>query len=230
MKRQEIRDIIVKGADDLTERQIKETIEAYSKNAVSYSKMWVWNPAHRENLSTQAKKLMRFVESGAKVLVPGAGVGRDTEMLSDTGFECTALDVSPQVLEEAKSRGVKATYLVHDIRKGLPFPDASFDAIFSDSVLEHIPKREIKNIMKEYYRVLVPHGILYIGVKAGAGEVYYRYDVGSKTHRRFYITYNEVEFHQLLAKSGFVMLEYWVDDHMDLKTHQWLAGLFRKNP
>lgn len=225
-----IKDIIVPAAADLTEEQIAETVLAYSKNAASYAKMWVWNPAHRTDLGTQAKKFLRFVESGAKVLVPGAGVGRDTEMLTDEGFECTAIDISAEVLEEAKSRGVKATYFVHDIRKPFQFPDGSFDAVFSDSVLEHIPKKDIRKVLNEYHRVLVPKGILYAGVKKGNGEIYYRYDVGNKQHRRFYITYNEAEFHQLLAESGFVLLEGWADEHMDKQTHQWLAGIFRKDP
>ncbi len=191
--------------------------------------MWVWNPAHRIELGTQAKKFLRFVESGAKVLVPGAGVGRDTEMLTDEGFECTALDISAEILEEAKSRGVKATYIVHDIRKRLPFASKSFDAVYSDSVLEHIPKKEVRKVLNEFHRVLRPRGILYAGVKKGDGEIYYRYDVGNKKNRRFYITYDEAEFHKILAESGFVLLEDWEDEHMDKQTHQWLAGIFRKN-
>lgn len=228
-KRKLIKDITVHRIKDLTEEQIVETVLAYSKNAASYAKMWVWNPAHRTDLGTQAKKFLRFVESGAKVLVPGAGVGRDTEMLTDEGFECTALDISAEILEEAKSRGVKATYVVHDIRQRLPFASKSFDAIFSDSVLEHIPKKDVRKVLNEFYRILRPRGILYAGVKKGNGEIYYRYDVGNRKNRRFYTTYNEVEFHKLLAESGFVLLEDWVDEHMDKQTHQWLAGIFRKN-
>src|SRR3990167_2593101 len=99
MKRRKlIKDITVPGVKDLTDGQIAETVLAYSKNSASYAKMWVWNPAHRTELGTQVKKFLRFVESGAKVLVPGAGVGRDTEMLTDEGFECTALDISAEVL------------------------------------------------------------------------------------------------------------------------------------
>jgi len=150
-------------------------------------------------------------------------------MLTDEGFECTALDISAEVLEEAKSRGVKATYLVHDIRQPLPFPDGSFDAVYSDSVLEHIPKKDVQKVLNEFHRVLRPRGILYAGVKKGDGEVYYRYDVGNRKNRRFYITYGEAEFHKFLAESGFVLLENWVDEHMDKQTHQWLAGIFRKN-
>ena len=225
-----IKDIIVPNAVDLTEEQIAETISAYSQNAASYAKMWLWNPAYRTQLGTQAKKFLRYVEYGTKVLVPGAGVGRDVEMLTDEGFECTALDVSPEVLEEAKSRGVKAEYVVHNIRQPLPFPDRSFDAVFSDSILEHIPKKDFRKVLNEYYRVLVPRGILYAGVKKGEGEIYYRYDISeSKSYRRFYITYSDIDFHKSLAEAGFVLLEDWVDEHMDPKTHVSLAGIFRKN-
>jgi SAM-dependent methyltransferase len=39
-------------------------------------------------------------------------------------------------------------------------PDASVDYIFSNAVLEHIPKDIIKEILKECIRILTPNGIL----------------------------------------------------------------------
>lgn len=228
MLKKTIEDVVVPGVKDLTEEQMKQTVEAYSQNAANYSRMWVWNPQYREDLNSQVRKFHRYVEYGSRVLVPGGGVGRDVEMLVDEGYECTAVDISPEVLEEAKSRGVKAKYLVHDIRKPLPFDDSSFDAVYCDSVLEHIPKKEVAIVLNEFYRVLVPGGIIYAGMKRGEGEVYYRYDVGNEKNRRFYITYSDAEFHELMARSGYVLLERWVEDHMDPRNHQWTSGIFRK--
>lgn len=230
MQKQQIKDVVVKDATDLTEEQIRETIEAYSENASIYARMWTWNLAHRDQVKDQQIiKFTHYVESGAKVLVAGSGAGRDLEMLVDEGFDCLALDISKEMLRESKERGVKAKYLVHDLRKPLMFPNGHFNAIYCESVFEHIPKREAQNILKELHRVLIPRGILYLGVKKGEGEVYYRFDVGNEKHRRFYNTYNDVEFHQLIASEGFVLLEYWIDDHFDRQTHQWLSAIVRKN-
>lgn len=230
VQKRQIKDVIVEGATDLTEKQIQETIEAYSKNAANYAKMWVWNPAHRDQVKDQQIiKFTHYVESGSKVLVAGSGTGRDLEMLVDEGFDCVALDVSRNMLKESTERGVQAAYIVHDLRKRLPFPTAAFDAIYCESALEHIQKREAQKVLKDFHRVLSSRGILYLGAKEGEGEVYYRYDVGTDRHRRFYITYNDVEFHQLMTNAGFVLVEFWIDDHFDRQTHPWLSAIVRKN-
>ena len=72
-----------------------------------------------------------------------------------------------QMLNEAKSRGIRSKYIVHDFRTKLPFPSTSFDAVYCESALEHVPKRKPSSFLQEFYPVLVPRGILYIGAKKG---------------------------------------------------------------
>lgn len=50
--------------------------------------------------------------------------------------------------------------LVHNIRKGLPFEDDTFDAVYHSHVLEHIPRAEAGKFMKEAVRVLKPGGVM----------------------------------------------------------------------
>jgi predicted SAM-dependent methyltransferase len=45
-----------------------------------------------------------------------------------------------------------------DIRKPLPFPDNSVDAIFTEHVLEHVKFLDGINFLKECYRILKPSG------------------------------------------------------------------------
>lgn len=46
-----------------------------------------------------------------------------------------------------------------DITKPLPFPDGSFDAIFSSHTLEHLYLSQTKSLLRECLRVLRPGGI-----------------------------------------------------------------------
>lgn len=54
--------------------------------------------------------------------------------------------------------------LAHDLKKGIPFPNASFDLVYHSHVLEHIPKSEADTFITECIRVLKPGGILRIVV------------------------------------------------------------------
>ncbi len=54
--------------------------------------------------------------------------------------------------------------LKHDLRKGLPFPDNYFDAVYSSHLLEHLTKEEAKKKLLEERRVLKNNGIIRIVV------------------------------------------------------------------
>lgn len=49
-----------------------------------------------------------------------------------------------------------------DIRKGLPFPDESFDAVYHAHLLEHLSLSEAKKFCQETCRILKPRGTLRI--------------------------------------------------------------------
>ncbi len=51
---------------------------------------------------------------------------------------------------------------IHDVKKGLPFPDNSGEAIYCSHFLEHLSRHDAFSFMKECYRVLVTGGIIRI--------------------------------------------------------------------
>jgi SAM-dependent methyltransferase len=77
---------------------------------------------------------------GKRVLDAGCGMGRFTEVCADAGAEVHAVDLSRAV--EAASRNLEHRPNVHiyqaDIMD-LPFPNESFDFIYSIGVLHHTP-------------------------------------------------------------------------------------------
>ena len=46
--------------------------------------------------------------------------------------------------------------LVHDLRKGIPFPDGSVGAVYHSHILEHIDRNAAQDFMEEICRVLKP--------------------------------------------------------------------------
>jgi SAM-dependent methyltransferase len=52
----------------------------------------------------------------------------------------------------------------HDLRFGIPLPDASCDVVYHSAVLEHIRRSDVKSFLAECHRVLKPGGIIRVGV------------------------------------------------------------------
>ena len=52
----------------------------------------------------------------------------------------------------------------YDIRKGLPFDDNSFDAVYHSHILEHLTPEQGKSLLAECHRVLSPRGVLRVVV------------------------------------------------------------------
>src|SRR3989338_9671485 len=53
----------------------------------------------------------------------------------------------------------ESDYVYHDIRKGIPFDDNTFDALYALRIIEHLTLREGEIFVSEIYRVLKPGGI-----------------------------------------------------------------------
>ena len=96
---------------------------------------------------------------GHEVLDLGCGTGRHTAWIAEAGARVTALDFSEGMLDEARRKvppGAPVRFIAHDLHDPLPFRDASFDAVVSGLVLEHL--RDLPAFFREASRVLRPGG------------------------------------------------------------------------
>ena len=101
----------------------------------------------------------QYLPTDARILDAGAGTGLVGKMLAEAGFHrLTAIDMSPGMLEEARSKGVYRDLRRMVLGQELDFPDDSFDAVVSIGVLTlgHAPARSLDEIV----RVTKPGGFL----------------------------------------------------------------------
>jgi SAM-dependent methyltransferase len=96
----------------------------------------------------------------------GCGVGRLTQPLARNFASCVGLDISHQMIQRAHSlnRYAHCRYLTSSETR-LPFVDASFAFIYSNIVLQHMPRRVSEEYLREFVRVLAPGGVLVFGVQ-----------------------------------------------------------------
>lgn len=191
-----------------SEEKLKEAISTYNKIASVYAK-------YTEDKLMQFQ-LARFESMlpGKRILDVGCGVGRDTLYFNEDGYEAIGIDLAEALLAEAKKIAPASKFKKMDFRK-MSFKENSFDGIWSMSSLVHIPREQIVTTLKEFHRVLVDKGILYISVKNGQGE---KDEVDEKYNNeaRTFVYFELKEMEKYVQESGFKILsaesnDVWVE-------------------
>jgi SAM-dependent methyltransferase len=106
------------------------------------------------------------------VVEVGCGNGANLWFLAEVADRVTGIDLDAGALEMARRhmrrRGVEASLGHCDLRDGLPFPDASVDAVVDVMTSQHVPWGAHAGLLAEYRRVLRSGGWLFL-YHLGAG-------------------------------------------------------------
>jgi arsenite methyltransferase len=107
------------------------------------------------------------LEPGERVLDLGSGAGTDSLVAAQmvgAGGRVTGIDMTPEMLAKARAAarelGAANVEFVEGEAERLPFPDAHFDVVISNGVIDLIPDKDA--VFAELYRVLAPGGRLQI--------------------------------------------------------------------
>ncbi len=95
------------------------------------------------------------MKPGMKFLEPGCGRGEFLRHFKNLGLDVCGVDICPEAADFQKDIPVSIANIECD---GMPFPDATFDAIYSKSLLEHLSDPEA--YFREVHRILKPGGLL----------------------------------------------------------------------
>jgi glycosyltransferase involved in cell wall biosynthesis/SAM-dependent methyltransferase len=112
--------------------------------------------------------VMEFASHGGQdVLEVGGGLGIDLAQFASNGARVTDVDLSAGHLalaqEHFRLRGLAGRFQHHDAET-LPFPDSSFDVVYSNGVIHHSPNTA--RMVDEMFRVLRPGGRVIVMVYA----------------------------------------------------------------
>jgi SAM-dependent methyltransferase len=125
--------------------------------AGSAEDLWGWGtPAGRLRAERRAALILEgaCVGPGSKVLEIGCGTGLFTEKFAGSGADITAVDLSPELLDIARKRGLAR---VRFLEKNFEDCDVEgpFDAVIGSSVLHHL---EVERAWKKIFSLLKPGG------------------------------------------------------------------------
>jgi methionine biosynthesis protein MetW len=111
--------------------------------------------------SERLEQMAALVQPGESVLALDCGPGVLARLLADKGAHVVGVDMSAVAVDMARQKGIDAHWVDLD-REPLPFADASFDTVLSDSGLEH--RFFVDRPLDEAVRVLRPGGKLILSV------------------------------------------------------------------
>ena len=134
------------------------------------------------------------IPSGGTILDAGCGSGRDSLAFTKKGFNVTAVDASPELVEKAK---LHTGLDVQVMRFGEIDYEAEFDGIWACASLLHVSRQDTPAVFRRFVRALKPAGCWYLSYKYGEGD--------TERDGRLFSNHTEASLTELLQ--GFPELE-----------------------
>jgi len=184
-------------------KNFQDTIKWYDQNAHEYAKAREKRFAEKE-----IEEFSSYLPKGARILDAGCGTGRDAMRLFISGFKVVGIDISRGMLEIARNNYPSIQFIEGDLRK-LPFKEGEFDGIWAIASLVHFETiSDVEKVLSEFYRVLVPAGVIRILVKAqkGSEKTKIVFNKDSLIHR-FFRYFKKEEIEELVKKAGFEIIK-----------------------
>ena len=158
-------------------------------------------------------------KASLRILDLGCGPGRDLLNLKKMGHEPTGLDGSPTFCEMARKHSGCPVW--HQNFLQLALPTGSFDGVFANASLFHVPEQELVRVLKELGDALVTHGVLFSSNPHGKGEGW--------SGDRYGAYYEWDTYREYLEQAGFEPFHhYYRPAGLPREQQPWLAVVSRK--
>lgn len=154
--------------------------ENWDTQHLKYAKEeWINKP------SIFAQNSIEFFPPTGKVIDLGCGQGQDSRFFAEHGYGVVGTDFSDQGIKTAKekSKNLNIDFMVLDISEPLPFPDSSFDVVYSHLAIHYFDKIKTKFIFSELARILKKGGTLALLVNSVRDP---EYGTGTKIEENYF--------------------------------------------
>lgn len=199
-------------------RHISEkTIAHYEMSAQSF-----WEGTRDHDVSQNMESLIQGLTGNGPhhILDFGCGPGRDLLAFQKLGYKVTGLDGCAQFCEMARQYA-KCDVLHQDFLQ-LALPDETFDGIFANAVLFHIPSQEVLRVLKEMNKSLNENGVLFCSNPRGNNQEGWN---GAR-----YGAYHDLKrWREIMLEASYTEVHhYYRPAGLPRDQQPWLASLWRK--
>jgi SAM-dependent methyltransferase len=193
------------------------TIAYYDRFARAF-----WDGTRHHDVSQNYAAFLNAIESDPpySILDLGCGPGRDLSHFRSLGHEAVGLDGSQQFV--AMARVYSGCEVLHQDLLSMRLPESSFDGIFANASLFHVPSQELPRVLLELFKTLKPRGVLFSSNPRGNNEE------GLSDGR--YACFCDLDtWRDYAISAGFVELDhYYRPPGLPRERQPWLAAVWRK--
>lgn len=181
-----------------------------------------WEATRDHDVSQNIAALLEALEGPPplRILDLGCGPGRDLVAFTRLGHVAIGLEGSGALAAMARAHSGCEVWQQDFLRFELP--PASFDGVFANASLQHVPRQELPRVLVELHAALKPRGVLFSSVPHGPDdEGWYN---GRYSNRLSLPTWR-----RCAAAAGFVELRHYFRPAGRPREQQpWLACVWRK--
>ena len=194
---------------------IDKTLKYYNKNAQSFASGTV-----SVKFTEVQDKFLEKLNPDAYILDFGCGAGRDTKYFLSRGYQIDAIDGSEQLCRIAsKYTGIKVRQMLFQELD----EKEKYDGIWACASILHLPKKQLREVLKNIFAALKSKGWIYTSFKYGEVE-------GERNGRYFtdFTTYTLKDF--IPDMHGLKIEEQWItgDVRPGRGEEKWLNLLLQK--
>lgn len=202
------------------EQHEQVTIADYQATAAWYRE-GTWDHDVSQNRDALVAAMPR---NPGKILDLGCGPGRDLVAFKSQGHTVIGLDATPAFVEMAQQSGCEVwqqSFL------NLDLPSESFDGIFANASLIHVPRAEMFKVLGDLWRALVAGGALVMSISRGDGEGY----VARPTGHRYVAGWEYETLARCVEQAGFEIIDYYYrPPGLPCEAQSWLVIVAGKAP
>ena len=134
-----------------------------------------------------------------RILDLGCGPGRDLVTFRDLGHVVVGLDGCPEFVDMA--RVVSGCEVWQQDLLSMTLPPTSFDGVFANAVLFHVPSRALPSVFDRLHAALRPGGVLLASNPRGQDEEGF-------VDGRYACFYSFKTWRRLVSSSGFALVDH----------------------
>jgi SAM-dependent methyltransferase len=193
------------------------TISHYRAMATLY-RDGTWNHDVSQNIQALLAAIARAPPY--RILDLGCGPGRDLVAFRDLGHVVVGLDGCPEFV--AMARAVSGCEVWQQDMLAMTLSPASFDGVFANAVLFHVPSLALPGVLDQLHAALKPGGVLLASNPRGQDEEGF-------VDGRYACFYSLKTWRRLVGWSGFALIDHYFRPPGKPRREQpWLATVWRR--